>query len=120
MIPMATAKAASVSEECVRADAALARAFEFLGKRWNAVILGILGTGPIGFRELSRAIGRISDSVLSDRLAELTRAGLIARTVDEGPPVAVSYTLTQCAKALVPALEEVSLWAEKHLAPAGD
>ena len=104
------------TEECIRGDAALARAFEFLGKRWNAVILGILGAGPVGFRELSRAIGRISDSVLSDRLAELTRAGLIARAVDEGPPVAVSYRLTDCAKALVPALDQISVWADKHLA----
>jgi DNA-binding HxlR family transcriptional regulator len=106
------------SETCLRGDAALARAFDFLGKRWNAVILGILGRGPTGFRELSRAIGGISDSVLSDRLAELARAGLITRTVDEGPPVAVSYAMTECGKALVPALEQIALWAEQHLSPA--
>jgi DNA-binding HxlR family transcriptional regulator len=98
-------------------NAALARAFDFLGKRWNAVILGILGHGPTGFRELSRAIGRISDSVLSDRLAELTRAGLIDRAVDEGPPVTVSYSLTDCAKALLPALGQIALWAEENLSP---
>jgi DNA-binding HxlR family transcriptional regulator len=108
---------APVSEACVRSDAALARAFGFLGKRWNAVILGALGAGPAGFRELSRAIGRISDSVLSDRLAELSRAGLIARRVDEGPPVSVSYELADCGKALIPALEQIALWAEEHLPP---
>jgi DNA-binding HxlR family transcriptional regulator len=108
-----------VPEACLRGDAALARAFDFLGKRWNAVILGILSGGPTGFRELSRTIGRISDSVLSDRLAELTRAGLITRTVDEGPPVSVSYALTDGGKALMPALEQVSRWAQHHLAPEG-
>jgi DNA-binding HxlR family transcriptional regulator len=108
----------AVPEACIRVDAALARAFEFLGKRWNAVILGSLHRGPTGFRELSRAIGRISDSVLSARLTELTRAGLIARTVDEGPPVSVSYTLTDCGKTLVPVLEQISRWADEHLAPS--
>jgi DNA-binding HxlR family transcriptional regulator len=103
------------SEACVRGNAALARAFDFLGKRWNALLLGTLSRGPAGFRELSRAIGRISDSVLSDRLAELARAGLIARTVDEGPPVSVSYTLTDCGKALMPALGQITLWAQEHL-----
>jgi DNA-binding HxlR family transcriptional regulator len=106
---------ASVSQDCVRGDAALARAFVFLGKRWNAVVLGILSSGPAGFRELSRAIGGISDSVLSDRLADLAGAGLIARTVDEGPPISVSYALTDRGRALMPALEQVSLWAHEHL-----
>jgi DNA-binding HxlR family transcriptional regulator len=104
------------SEACVRGDAALARAFVFLGKRWNGVVLGNLREGPAGFRELSRSIGGISDSVLSDRLSDLVRAGLIARTVDEGPPLAVSYALTDRGTALMPALEQVSLWAQEHLA----
>lgn len=112
-----TAKGAPVDEACLRADAALERAFDFLGKRWNAVVLGVLDRGPIGFRQLSRAVGRISDSVLSDRLAELTRAGLIIRTVEEGPPVSVSYGLTDCGRALMPALGEISRWAEEHFSP---
>jgi DNA-binding HxlR family transcriptional regulator len=109
----------TATEACLRSDASLARAFGFLGKRWNAVILGVLGSGPAGFRELSRAAGRISDSVLSDRLTELARAGLISRTVAEGPPVSVSYALTDCGRALLPALEQIAAWAEEYLPPDG-
>ena len=109
-----------VSEACVRGDTALARAFVFLGKRWNGVVLGSLSSGPAGFRELSRAIDGISDSVLSDRLSDLVGAGLIARTVDEGPPVAVSYALTDRGTALMPALEQISLWAQEHLLADGE
>jgi DNA-binding HxlR family transcriptional regulator len=105
----------SATVACARGDAALARAFEFLGKRWNGVVLGSLRDAPAGFRELSRAIGGISDSVLSDRLCGLAGAGLIVRTVDEGPPLAVSYALTDRGKALMPALEQISLWAQEHL-----
>jgi DNA-binding HxlR family transcriptional regulator len=104
------------SDSCVRGDAALARAFGFLGKRWNAMVLGNLSQGPAGFSELSRAMGGISDSVLSDRLSDLAGAGLIARTVDEGPPLAVSYALTERGRALIPALAQISLWAQEHLA----
>jgi DNA-binding HxlR family transcriptional regulator len=100
---------------CDRGTAALGRAFEFLGKRWNGVLLGTLRNGPAGFRELARAIDGISDSVLSDRLSDLAAAGLITRTVDEGPPLAVSYALTDRGKALLPALQEITLWAEEHL-----
>jgi DNA-binding HxlR family transcriptional regulator len=105
-------------ESCVRGDAALTRAFGVLGKRWTGVVLGTLGTGSAGFRELSRAIGGVSDSVLSDRLAELTATGLVARSVDDGPPVTVSYKLTPSGQALMPALQQISVWAQQHL-PAG-
>jgi DNA-binding HxlR family transcriptional regulator len=110
------ARTRSVSrDQCVPAADALARAFTFLGKRWNAVVLGSLSTGPAGFRELARSIPGISDSMLSDRLSDLAAAGLITRTVDEGPPVAVSYALTDRGRALMPALEQIALWAKEHL-----
>ena len=96
-------------------DHALARAFEFLGKRWNGIILGTLTKGPAAFSELRRAVAGISDSVLSDRLTELTGAGLVQRTVQEGPPVAVSYRLTSAGLALLPALRELAIWATDNL-----
>ncbi len=46
----------SPSEACLRADADLARAFVLLGKRWTAVVLGVLSGGPTGFRDLSRVV----------------------------------------------------------------
>jgi DNA-binding HxlR family transcriptional regulator len=110
-----------VAEEAVpelpACDAALTRAFQFLGKRWNGVLLGTLMAGPMTFSQLRRALDGISDSVLSDRLGELTAAGLVLRTVDEGPPVGVSYTLTHQGKALLPALRELTSWASVHLTP---
>lgn len=100
-------------------NGALVRAFDFLGKRWSGVVLGSLVGGPAGFRELSRAVHGISDSVLSERLSELTAAGLVLRTVDAGPPVAVSYSLTQSGQALVPALHALADWASQHLPEHG-
>lgn len=98
---------------CLKAH--LERAFKFLGKRWNAVVLGHLSRRPAGFRELSRAIDGISDSVLSDRLAELAGGGLISRTVEAGPPVTVTYALTDRGRALMPALERIAVWARENL-----
>jgi DNA-binding HxlR family transcriptional regulator len=106
-------------EQCIPAAGLLARAFTFLGKRWNAVVLGHLSAGPAGFRELSRAIDGISDSVLSDRLADLTKGGLITRTVIEGPPMASSYELTDRGRALMPALEQIAEWARDNLPEDG-
>jgi DNA-binding HxlR family transcriptional regulator len=104
--------AAEVEHEC---DDGLVRAFEFLGKRWNGVILAALGTGPIGYAELRRGVGRITDSVLSDRLTELTAGGLIERTVTDTRPPGVTYTLTSAGVALLPILRELAGWADEYL-----
>jgi DNA-binding HxlR family transcriptional regulator len=104
-------------DECRPAAEDLARAFGFLGRRWTAIILGRLSYGPVGFRDLSRGIGGISDSVLSERLADLTAGGLITRKVRDGPPVTVTYQLTERGRALMPALDLIARWARDNLPP---
>jgi DNA-binding HxlR family transcriptional regulator len=115
----ATTRRIDGSHDAPSCNGALVRAFEFLGKRWSGVVLGSLVGGPAGFRELSRAVTGISDSVLSERLSELTTAGLVLRSVDEGPPLAVAYSLTPAGQALVPALHELADWASQHLPAHG-
>ena len=78
-----------------------------------------MSAGPAGFREWSRAIEGISDSVLSDRLADLARGGLITRTVDEDPQLVISYELTDRGRALMPALEQIARWARENLPQDG-
>jgi len=46
-------------------------------------------------------------------------AGVLVRSVKEGPPVSVTYTLTDAGEALLPALEEIGRWADLHLPVAG-
>jgi DNA-binding HxlR family transcriptional regulator len=82
-------------------------------------MLATLRDSAVGFRVLSRAISGISDSVLSDRLSELSDAGLIIRSVKEGPPVSVSYALAEAGEALLPALEQIGRWADVHLPAKG-
>jgi DNA-binding HxlR family transcriptional regulator len=112
--PETSAPEAEATHEPRACDAALSRAFAFLGKRWNGVLLGTLIQGPLGFAELKRSLG-ISDSMLSDRLSELGRAGLVERTVEEGPPLSVLYTLTDSGLAISPAMQELSSWAQENL-----
>ena len=96
-------------------DAALSTAFGLLGKRWNGIILGALRNGPAGFAEIRRAIGSITDSMLSDRLGELCAAQLVERTVTDTRPPGVSYRLTEAGDALVPILDQLAGWASGHL-----
>jgi DNA-binding HxlR family transcriptional regulator len=96
-------------------DRQLTRAFGFLGKRWNGVLIGALSGGPASFTELCRGVPGISESVLSDRLSELAAAGLVHREVVEGPPVGVHYRLTPAGQTLIPVLHELARWAHDNL-----
>ena len=54
-------------------------ALDLLGRRWALRVLCELREGPLGFRELRELCDGMSSSVLRDRLAELTAAGLVAK-----------------------------------------
>lgn len=100
---------------CVGVDVALTRVFELFGKRWTGLIVAVLTQRPAYFAELRRAIPRISERMLSDRLSELVDAGLVVREVDHGPPLRVSYGLTEAGQAIRPALHELGKWAQTYL-----
>ena len=57
------------------------KAIEHLGDRWSLLIVRELGTfGPQGFNDLVAGLpGRISRSVLADRLRRLETLGLVSR-----------------------------------------
>lgn len=73
--------------------------------------------GSASFSEVRRALGGVSDSVLSERLSELAAVGLVTRTVDAGPPVSVAYALTEAGRGLLPALTELTTWARDNYKP---
>ncbi|MEU5027059.1 winged helix-turn-helix transcriptional regulator [Streptomyces milbemycinicus] len=101
---------------CRRVDGTMTRVFELLGKRWTGLIVTVLMTQPAYFAELRRAIPKISERMLTDRLTELVAAGLALREVDAGPPLRVTYRLTESGRALEPALSELARWAEQYMA----
>jgi DNA-binding HxlR family transcriptional regulator len=96
-------------------DSGLVRAFGFLGKRWNALILAALSTGPAGFAEIRRTVGPVTDSVLSDRLTELVEVGLLTREITDTRPPGVVYRLTTAGRALSPVLDSIARWARENL-----
>src|SRR4051794_5368765 len=97
----------------------LHEAVELVGRRWTGAILETLRTAdrPLRFSEIAAAIPDLSDRLLSERVKELEARGLIDREVHPGPPVKVTYTLTDMGRALEPALSELKSWAQAWLAP---
>lgn len=94
-------------------------ASELIGRRWTGAILFLLLKQKCRFATLRDAIPDISDRMLSDRLQELEREGLVERTVVPETPVRVEYSLTKKGRALTDAMDAIASWAEKWMtAPA--
>jgi DNA-binding HxlR family transcriptional regulator len=85
-------------------------AIEVLGRPWNCLILNVLQGGPLRFSELSAAAQGPGDKVLSARLKELEGYGLLVRQVDPGPPVRVSYALTERGRSFEEVAGAIERW----------
>ena len=68
--------------------------FNLLSRKWNLQILYILFLrNTMGFSELKKILG-VNSRTLSDKLKSLTHYRYIRRSVEQGPPLRVRYSLT--------------------------
>ena len=92
-------------------------AVELVGKRWTGAILYVLldTRRPMRFSEIGHAVPDLSDRLLSERMKELEKRGIVKRRVTGTSPIKVEYELTQCGRELDPALAELKRWADRWL-----
>jgi DNA-binding HxlR family transcriptional regulator len=91
-------------------------AVELVGKRWTGAILYVLlHGGRLRFTQIAQAVPDLSDRLLSERMKELERRGIVVRHVSEDTPVKVCYELTEKGTELAPALAELKTWADRWL-----
>lgn len=91
-------------------------AVEMIGRRWTGAIVEVLMQGgSMRFSAIANCVPELSDRLLSERLKDLESRGLVARHVDPGPPVRVSYVLTEMGRSLEPTVAELKAWAMRWL-----
>lgn len=99
-------------EDCRTISEVLAR----VGDKWTVLMVATLGDGPKRFNELRRALGSISQRMLTLTLRGLERDGLVTRTVFPTVPPRVDYELTKLGRSLLDPVNGLSLWARKNRA----
>jgi DNA-binding HxlR family transcriptional regulator len=90
----------------------VARALDLLGERWTLLIVRELLCGSRRFGEVRRGIPRISRTMLSARLRELTDAGVIERRHGAGGP---EYRLTSAGAELGAVVRDLGTWGQRWL-----
>src|SRR5262249_20150524 len=99
-----------VAEDCRAVSEVLARA----GDKWTVLVVSALGDGPKRFNELRRALGSISQRMLTLTLRALERDGLVTRTVFPTIPPRVDYELTKLGRSLLEPVSSLGLWARQN------
>jgi DNA-binding HxlR family transcriptional regulator len=89
------------------------RAIELVGRRWTGAIIFLLLGGRCRFATLRDGIPDITDRMLSERLQELEKEGLVERTVVPETPVRVEYALTRKGRELAAVIDATVEWAHK-------
>ena len=93
----------------------LARALDVAGDRWTLLIARELVPGPRRFTDLIDGLPGISRNLLTDRLRDLERSGVVARR-DLPPPAARQvYELTADGRELATAMGPLIRWGARRL-----
>jgi DNA-binding HxlR family transcriptional regulator len=99
-----------VPDDCRAVSEVLAR----VGDKWTVLVVSALGDGPRRFNELRRALGSISQRMLTLTLRGLERDGLVTRTVFPTVPPRVDYELTDLGRSLLEPVKGLGAWALTH------
>ena len=90
-----------------RPECPLTECMSIIGGAWTPNVIWSLSGGPRRFNELRIDIPPISAKVLTVRLRELEKKGVIDRVVKPTSPPSVEYSLTKHGRQLIPAISAI-------------
>jgi DNA-binding HxlR family transcriptional regulator len=111
-------------ERTYRQGCAIAHALDLVGERWALLVVRDLLLGPKRFTDLLGGLPGLSPGVLTQRLRELTDAGVLGRRRLSAPAASWVYELTPWGHQLAPIVTSLAQWASQspampHDAPIG-
>jgi DNA-binding HxlR family transcriptional regulator len=90
----------------------VAKAAELFCERWTALILRDLAAGATHFAQLRRGVPLASPTLLSRRLKELEREGILERR-RSGSKRASTYHLTAAGREFQPLIQALGVWGQR-------
>jgi len=85
-----------------------------IGGKWKPLILFYLQNKTRRFGEIQKLLPGVTKKMLTQRLRELEKDGIVHRRVYAQVPPRVEYSLTRHGQSLRPILELMSGWGDKH------
>ena len=109
-------RATALQAEPARAGCPIAPVVDIVFSRWTTPILWQLNAhGRQRFSDLRDLVDGITAKVLTQRLRQLERDGLVARTMHAEIPPRVEYAITDLGRSLAPVFCALVDWSDHHL-----
>jgi DNA-binding HxlR family transcriptional regulator len=88
---------------------------EHVTSRWGVLVLMELLERPYRFSELRRAIGGVSEKMLTQTLQTLERDGMVHRDAKPVIPPRVDYSLTDLGREAAGQVRALTVWTKERM-----
>jgi DNA-binding HxlR family transcriptional regulator len=99
---------------------AIAHGLDLIGERWALLVVRELLLGPKRFTDLKHGLPNASPNVISERLRDLERAGVVKRDKLPPPASARVYDLTDWGRELEGIVMALGTWGARSPSPPRD
>ncbi|QEC42487.1 winged helix-turn-helix transcriptional regulator [Pseudobacter ginsenosidimutans] len=97
-----------------RYECGISIAMKVLGGKWKSLIIEYIHRGVRRPSELHRTVDQANPRVINMALKELEDYGIVTKTVYPGLPLKVEYFLTRLGESILPVLDAMEQWGNKH------
>lgn len=98
-----------------RSDCPISNVLDIVGDKWSLLVLrDLMFFGKHSFSELQGSAEKVATNILSSRLENLEKEGLVQKQVDLSDKRKKVYSLTPKGKDMLPILLEMMIWSNKY------
>jgi len=105
----------NITTRSYRQYCGIARALDLVGERWALLVIRELVLGPKRFTDLREGLPGVATNVLTQRLRQLERDGIVARRRLPPPAASTVYELTEYGRELVPIMLDLGRWGARTM-----
>ncbi len=105
----------NLSGDLMSATCPTRRVLDLIADKWTTLVIYLLADGTKRYGEMQKAIGGISQKMLTQTLRRLEEDGLVKRTVFPVVPPRTEYELTPLGRTLKEPLTALCAWAVQHM-----
>jgi DNA-binding HxlR family transcriptional regulator len=89
--------------------------FKIIGKKWTVIIIREMFRGTTQFNRFLENIDGITPKVLTERLRELQKFGIVRRRIVSEYPIRVEYEMTDLGKEFEPVLLAAASFSMRNM-----
>lgn len=103
-----------------RSKCPLSIALEFIGDKWSLIVIRDMCLGKTKYCDFQSSQEGIPTNILASRLRGLEENGLLVKRPYQNKPVRYEYFLTPKGADLLPVLQQLVMWTQKHVPDCGE